>query len=146
MLCPWPACQSVLPSLVRSASTLPCASPVKIRPESVVSTPAPAPFGAEFVAPLDLAGLIVDGFEHALAPDAVIGAGPSERAVGGLGEVDAVARVRAHDEQAGLRVEAGRAIVGEAAFVGRDEASIGSGILGRIRESAALFGRAPSTS
>src|SRR5205823_4365483 len=45
MFWPWPACQSVLPSLVRSASTLPCASPVKIRPEPVVSTPAPAPLG-----------------------------------------------------------------------------------------------------
>src|SRR5580698_4526207 len=42
---PAPACHSVFPSLVRNAKTLPCASPVKINPESVVRTPAPAPLG-----------------------------------------------------------------------------------------------------
>ena len=41
-------CQSVLPSLVRSAITLLRLSPLKVRPVSVVSTPAvpaPSPIG-----------------------------------------------------------------------------------------------------
>ena len=42
---PEPACHSVLPSLESSASKLPYASPVKVRPESVVSTPAPSHSG-----------------------------------------------------------------------------------------------------
>ena len=36
-----PACHSVVPSLVRSASALPTESPVNVSPDSVVSTPAP---------------------------------------------------------------------------------------------------------
>ena len=115
------------------------ASPVKVRPESVVSTPAPEPPATEFVGPADLAGLVVDGFEDAFAPDAVVGAGPAEGAVGGLGEVDAVAGVRVDDEQAGLGVEAGRAVVGQAAFVGRDQAAVGRGLLCRDWEWAGLL-------
>src|ERR1700730_15115595 len=42
---PEPACQSVLPSLESNAKKVPRASPVKVRPESVVSTPAPDPSG-----------------------------------------------------------------------------------------------------
>src|SRR5882724_9166377 len=76
--------------------------------------------GAKLVGPLDLTGLIIDGFENALAPHAIIGAGPTERAVGGLIEVDAVTRMRADDEEAGLRIETGRAIVSKSAFIGRD--------------------------
>ena len=35
--------------------------------------------GAQFVAPADLAGLVVDRLQHALAPHAVVGARPAER-------------------------------------------------------------------
>src|SRR5258708_1382890 len=41
--CPMAECQSVAPSLVRSAITLRTESPVKVKPESVVRTPAAAP-------------------------------------------------------------------------------------------------------
>src|SRR2546429_9434820 len=40
---PMAECQSVAPLLVRSAITLRTASPVKVKPESVVRTPAAAP-------------------------------------------------------------------------------------------------------
>jgi len=41
-------CHNVAPSLVRNAITLPGTSPLKVRPDSVVSTPAapaPSPMG-----------------------------------------------------------------------------------------------------
>ncbi len=74
-------------------------SPVKVSPESVVSTPAPDRSRSQFVRPADLACLVVDRFQHALAPHPVVGAGPAKRAVGRLGEVDPVARMRIHNEQ-----------------------------------------------
>src|ERR1700731_5294362 len=40
--CPMAECHSVAPSLVRRAMTLRAESPVKVRPESVVRTPAEA--------------------------------------------------------------------------------------------------------
>ena len=47
--------------------------------------------------------------------------------------------MRAHDEQPGLRIEARRAVVGQAAFVGRDQAPVGSGFLRGIRDRLALL-------
>src|SRR5438045_2698387 len=37
---------------------------------------------AQLMSPFDLAGLVVDGFQDAFSPDAVVGAGPSESAIG----------------------------------------------------------------
>src|SRR5580658_5290110 len=53
---------------------------------------------AHFMAPTDFAGLVIDGVDDAFAPQPVVGAGPSVRAVGGLGEIETVARMRVDDE------------------------------------------------
>src|ERR1700676_2498819 len=45
------------------------------------------------MAPAELAGLVVDGLEDSLSPDAVIRARPSVDAIGWLGKVNAPARM-----------------------------------------------------
>ena len=102
-------------------------------------TPAPEPPSPTFVTPADLAGLVIDGLDYTFAPQAVIGAGPSIGAVGRLGEIDAVAGMGIDDEQAGFRIEAGRAIVGEAAFVGSNQAAVRRRLLGGIRNGMAFL-------
>src|SRR5258705_434730 len=63
---------------------------------------------AEIVRPTIFTGLIIDRFENAFAPQAVIGAGPSIGSVRGLVEVDAIGVARANNEQPALRIEARR--------------------------------------
>src|ERR1700722_410987 len=91
------------------------------------------------MAPTDLPGLVVDGFDHTLAPHPVIGARPSINSIGRLGKVEAPTGVGVDDEQTVLRVEAGGTVVGHAALVGRNQASIGSWFLGGIGDRPALF-------
>src|SRR5689334_17797011 len=81
------------------------------------------------MAPPDFAGLIIDRFDHTLAPDAVVGPGPTVDSVRGLGEVYAPARVGIHDEQAVLSVKTWGTIVGHPAFVRSDQASVGGRFL-----------------
>src|SRR5689334_15252340 len=79
---------------------------------------------ADLVGPTDLAGLIVDGFDRAFAPKAIVCASPAISAVGGLGEIEGVTIAGGNDKYAGLGIETGRAIVGQASFIGRDQASV----------------------
>src|SRR3954469_12157186 len=62
---------------------------------------------SKFMAPSYFAGLVVNGLDYALTPNAIVGAGPAIYAVGGLGEVDAPAWMGVNNEQSGLRIEAG---------------------------------------
>src|SRR5258708_8139904 len=89
--------------------------------------------------PTDLAGLVVDGFDHALAPNAIIRARPPVKSIGWLGKVDAVAGMGVDDKQSGLGVEAGGTEVGKTLLVGCNQASIGSRVLGRIWNRTALL-------
>src|SRR5229473_4221107 len=91
------------------------------------------------MAPADLASLIVDGLDHALAPNIVICASPSVGSIGGLGKVDAPARMGIHDEQTILGVEAGGAVIGETTLVGRNKASIGCRLFGGIWNRTAVL-------
>jgi hypothetical protein len=50
------------------------------------------------MAPTYLAGLVVDGIDHALAPDVIVRARPSVDAIGRRGEVKAPAGVGADNE------------------------------------------------
>src|SRR5580704_10414157 len=58
------------------------------------------------MAPTNLAGLVVNGLDHTLAPNAVIRSSPSVDAIGWLREVDAVARMGVDDEQPVPAIEA----------------------------------------
>src|SRR5450755_5123208 len=91
----------------------------------------------EFVPPANLARLVVDGLNHSLFPDIVIGSGPTERAIRQLREINAITRLCVHDEQAGRRIETGRTIVGEPAFRRGNQASIARRLLRWIRDGAA---------
>src|SRR5579883_360240 len=93
----------------------------------------------ELVAPANLTRLVIDRFEHSLAPYAVVRAGPTESAILRLEEIDSVARMSIHDEQPGFLVEAGRTIVRHPAFIGRDQASIGSWLFFLIRNRPSVF-------
>src|SRR5947209_20562321 len=83
--------------------------------------------------PAQLTRLVVDRFQHALTPNRVIRAGPSERSILRLGEIDSVGRMRIHDEQPGLRIETRRAVIRQASFVRRDQPSVTSRLLLWIR-------------
>src|SRR5215831_2121527 len=89
--------------------------------------------------PLNLSSLIIDCPQEGAPCDAVIGAGPAVVAVFRLEEVNAVAVLRADDEQACSRVETWRAIVGRAAFVRSDQSAITRGFLCRVRNGAAIL-------
>src|SRR5450631_3906147 len=91
------------------------------------------------MAPTDLAGLVVDGFDHTLAPNVIIRTRPSVDSICRLGEIGAPTGMGVDDKQTVLRIEARRAIVGKSAFVGRNQASIGGRFLGGIRNWPALF-------
>src|SRR5437660_7955754 len=91
------------------------------------------------MAPADLSGLIIDGLDHALAPNVVICARPSVGSIGGLGKVNAPTRMGIHDKQTILGVEAGGAIIGQTTLVRRNQASIGGGLFGGIWNRAALL-------
>src|SRR5580658_6482561 len=88
--------------------------------------------------PTYLARLVINGFDHALAPNAVIRASPSIDSIGGLGEIDAVAGMGVNDKQSVLGVEARRTVVGHAPLVGRKQASVGCRFFGRIRNRTAV--------
>src|SRR5580700_7112535 len=91
------------------------------------------------MAPTDLAGLVVDGFDHALAPNAVIRARPPVKSIGWLGKIDAVAGMGVDDEQSVLSVEAGGTEVGKTILVGGDQASVGRRFLGGIWNRTSLL-------
>ena len=93
----------------------------------------------DVVAPANLARLIVDRPQHALAPHAVVRARPSVLAVLGLEEVDAVGVVRADDEQTGGRIEARRPIVRAAGLVWRDEPAVARRLFRRIGNRPAIL-------
>src|SRR3954471_809337 len=78
---------------------------------------------AKLMRPTDLAGLIIDGFQYAFTPDAVVRPCPSESSVGWLGEVNPIARMCADHEEPGLRVKAGRPVVCHAALVRSDQSA-----------------------
>src|SRR5215469_5678691 len=91
------------------------------------------------MAPAYGARLVVDRLEHSFAPHVVVRTRPAINSVGWFREVDTPTRMCIDDEQAILRVETWRAIVREAAFIGRDDASIGRRFFGRIRNWSALL-------
>src|SRR6202041_831129 len=94
---------------------------------------------SKLMAPTNLAGLVVDGLDHTLAPNAVIRSSPSVDAIGWLREVDTVARMGVDDKQTVPAIEAGRTVVSHSALVGRNQASIGRRFLGGIRNRTALL-------
>src|SRR5271155_5482143 len=91
------------------------------------------------MAPANLSRLVIDGLDHAFAPEAIVGACPSIVTVGRLGEIDAVAGMSVNNKQACLRVEAGRTIIRHAALIGRNQAAVTCGFLRRIRNWPALL-------
>src|SRR5579863_6407474 len=72
---------------------------------------------SEFVDPIDFAGLVIDGFDLALAPYVVVRARPAIAAIGGLGEIDTPTGVRVHNKLPGLGIEAGCPVVRQSTFI-----------------------------
>src|SRR5580704_457333 len=97
------------------------------------------PAVTHFVAPTNLARLVINGFDDASPPEVVIGPCPAVRAILRLGKVDAVAGMRVDDKQAGLWIEARGTVVGHAAFVGSDQPSVALGLLVRIRNGTSVL-------
>src|ERR1700730_17348194 len=64
--------------------------------------------GTKFMAPTDFASLVVNRFQHALAPNPVIGTRPTVHSIRRLGKIDAVAGVSIHDKQTVLGIETWR--------------------------------------
>ena len=89
--------------------------------------------------PLHLTRLVIDRFQHAFAPHAIISACPAERAVRGLREVDPIARMRADNKQPGLRIEARRPVIRQPALVRRNQPAVRSRIFRRIRNRLSLL-------
>jgi hypothetical protein len=87
---------------------------------------------AKFMGPANLARLVVDRLQHALAPEPIIRARPTVRPIRRFVEIDAVGGVSIDDKQAGLRIEAGRAVVGQATLVRCNQAPVGRRFLGRV--------------
>src|ERR1700722_234935 len=79
---------------------------------------------AKFVGPANLSGLVINRFQYTFAPEPVIRACPTIRAIRRFVEVNAVGGVSIHDKQARLGVKAGRAVVGQAALVRRNQAAV----------------------
>src|ERR1700723_1359137 len=90
------------------------------------------------MAPADFAGLIIDGFKHTFAPNAVIRARPPVDSISWFGKVDRVAGMGVDNKQSVFRVEASGPIIGKAAFVGSNQAPVGSWLLGGIRNRTTL--------
>ena len=89
--------------------------------------------------PPDLARLVIDGIEHSAVGDAIVRTSPTLCSVLGLSEIDTVANAGTHDKQPGFGVEAGRPVIGKAAFIRRDQAAIGRRIFFGIRNRLALL-------
>ena len=83
--------------------------------------------------PDNLSGLVIDGPKKCFACDAVVGAGPPVGSVVRLEEVNAVAILRADDEQAGLPGQSwsGRKLVAPVSLGATSTPSF-DGIFGRI--------------
>src|ERR1700677_3384775 len=94
---------------------------------------------SQIMRPPDLACLVIDCFDHALAPQTIIGPGPAVSAVGGLGEIDRVTGVGGDNEQSGLWIETGSSIVGHSTLVRRYQTPIGRRFLGRIGNGTSLL-------
>src|SRR5450631_748700 len=77
-----------------------------------------------FVTPPNLPCLVIDSFDHALAPQIVIRSSPSIITVCGLVEIKTPTRMSTHDEQASMRIEARRPKVRQATFIRRNQAAI----------------------
>src|ERR1700722_4901061 len=58
------------------------------------------PLGANFMAPANLACLVVNGLNHALAPPTVIRARPAVESIRRLGKIKAIAGLGVNDKQA----------------------------------------------
>src|SRR5712692_5927355 len=91
------------------------------------------------MAPTNLAGLVIDGLDHTLAPNAVIRARPSVDSIGRFCKVNAVTGMSIDDEQPVLGIEARGAVISHTALVGCNQASIGRGFLGGIWNRTALL-------
>src|SRR6202021_4281390 len=91
-----------------------------------------AGFRPEFMAPTNLASLVIDRFDNTFPPNAIVRTCPSVDSIGWLGKIDAVAGVCVDNEQPILGVEARRTEVGHAPLVRRQMASTGRRFLGRI--------------
>src|SRR5215475_9499579 len=91
------------------------------------------------MAPADFAGLVINSLDDAFAPYTVVSACPSVITVGGLSEIDAPARMCIDDKQPGLRVEAGRAEVRQAVFIGGNQAPVRRRLFGGIGDRSSLL-------
>src|SRR5579863_8507682 len=90
------------------------------------------------MAPANLTGLIIDGFDHAFSPNSVIRTRPAVSAVSGLRKINTIAGMCVDDKQSILCIEARRPVVCHSAFVGRNEPPIGGWLFGWVRNRAAL--------
>ncbi len=93
---------------------------------------------ADRMVPYDLSCPVIDGAKESPARNAIIGAGPTVGSVLGFEEIDSVAVLSAHDEQAGSRIKTRRAEVGGAVLVGRYQDTAPLRKLGWIRNRASL--------
>src|ERR1700722_893054 len=90
------------------------------------------------MAPANLARLVIDGLDHALGPKTVVATCPSISAVGRLGEINAVTWLSVDNEQSRPGVEAGSAIIRQAALIWCNKASVRLGLLVWVWNRAAL--------
>src|SRR5437660_12383104 len=89
--------------------------------------------------PTHLASLVINGFDHAVAPHPVVSTRPTVDAIGGLGQIDTVAGMGANDKQAVPGVEDGGTIVGHSGLLGRYQPAVGRRVLQGVRDRTALF-------
>src|SRR5207302_9161641 len=89
--------------------------------------------------PTHLTSLVINGFDHAVAPHPVVSTRPTVDAISGLGEIDTVAGMGANDKQAVPGVEAGGTIVGHSGLVGRYQPAVRRRFLQGVRNRTALF-------
>src|ERR1700729_702598 len=94
---------------------------------------------AKFMGPADLAGLVVDRLQHALAPQPIIRTSPTVGTIRRLIEVEAEGGVSIDNKQTSLRVEARRTVVGESTLIRCNQAPVGRRILRRIWNGTALL-------
>ena len=85
-----------------------------------------------WMAPANFPRFVIDRLNHALAPHAIVRAGPSIVAVGGLRKIKAVAGMSIDNKQSRLRIKTRRTKIGQAAFIRRDQSSIRRRLLCRI--------------